>query len=127
MKLKNISKVGRLFDLGLVTRHEARQLLGLEGGTPVVGEDLIDEMIEPKRVSPGHRMWIEDCCEVGGNHTASRKELVESYRQWCERTGSAAQSTTALLRSLRNIGCQDVRMSASRRGLSGLRIKRGPQ
>ncbi len=66
-------------------------------------------------------LWIEECCKVDVDYTATTAELYKSWRQWCDRTGEFAGSQKRFAQRLDDRNYQRWRQGGTgRMGFWGL-------
>jgi putative DNA primase/helicase len=68
--------------------------------------------------------WIDDCCKVYDDAVATKKDLYESWRNWCTERGHYVESQTSFTRKLGARGFNEGNRILGERSLRGLRLIR---
>jgi putative DNA primase/helicase len=69
----------------------------------------------------GLSLWMEECCEFGGDKWASSTALFASWDAWCKRSGEHAGSKKTFVQTLESRGFARERRPHAR-GFRGLRV-----
>jgi len=113
--------VCKMFELGLVTREEARVWLGVDKADRSVVERV--SQIADRVVDQGnHAAWFDACCFRHSTLVTDRRVLVGSYLDWCKENDEVPAPKTHLMSYLRGLKLGE-RKSGSNRYFLGLGLK----
>ena len=113
--------VCKMFELGLVTKEEARVWFGLDNAHRSVVEK-VSEAVQQFAGESNHAAWFDSCCFRDSTLNTDRKQIIESYRAWCKENSATPTVTSPLLQYLRALGFIE-RKSGPNRLFAGFGLK----
>jgi putative DNA primase/helicase len=99
-------------DLGLGDRIIDRELSGIlkwavhglemlrEDGQFIIPKTAVGIMDELMKLTNPLLLFVEECCDIGGDYHTSKRELHYAYQAWCKATKRIAASDSIFLRNL---------------------------